>query len=56
MKGRELRNLGLRGAQIKKAQMLCREAAEAGLQKKQMRAAVRAIVADPQAHLEAAAR
>lgn len=50
MKGRELKNLGLNRTQIKKAQQLCREAASAGVHKKEMRAAIRAIVADPAAH------
>ena len=52
MKGRELANLGLNGTQIKIAQTLCRDAASNGLSKKEMRRAIRSIVADPDAHFD----
>ena len=54
MKGRELMNMGLEGPQVKIAQRACKEANDAGLNKQQIRDALRAVVADPAAHLEAA--
>lgn len=51
MKGRELKNLGLNGTQIKRAQELCASAATAGLSKSAIRAAVLGVIADPEAHL-----
>ena len=50
MKGRELKNLGLAGAQIKIAQRVCQAAAGDGLSKAQIRDALRAVVADPDAY------
>lgn len=52
MKGRELSNLGLNGQQIKVAQAACRDANDAGLNKAQIRDQLRAVLADPAAHLE----
>ena len=50
MKGRELKNLGLAGAQIKIAQRVCQAAASDGMSKVQIRDALRAVVADPDAY------
>jgi tRNA-splicing ligase RtcB len=50
MKGRELKNLGLAGAQIKIAQRVCQAAAGDGMSKSQIRDALRAVVADPDAY------
>jgi len=52
MKGRELKNLGLNRTQIKIAQELCRAAASSGLHKREMREAIIAIIADPDAHTD----
>lgn len=51
MKGRELHNLGLKKHQIALTQDLCNKAAQAGLDRKQIRDAVTAVMADPEGHL-----
>ena len=52
MKKRALQNLGLNSAQIQIAQRLCGQAASQGVNKRAVREALRAVVADPDAHLE----
>jgi tRNA-splicing ligase RtcB len=50
MKARELKKLGLNGAQIRLTTTLCEQAGKAGLRAQAIRDAVSAVIADPSAH------